>query len=107
MSMRRFDRAPSERITRRRPARPPPRDGPVGDIARSLMTGAFRADSADIEPKDAEPPVRTDLTVDAVPETGQDSERRAAEVGPRRDASSASSFLLGSRDSSGVNKNGK
>jgi len=41
------------------------RAGPAWDIARSLMTGVFRADSAEVDLTQRQPSVQTDLTTDA------------------------------------------
>ncbi len=80
---------------------------PARDIARSLITGVFRADSADGDPKQSEASVPTDLTADAAPAAGHGWERGDLGVEPRCDASATSSFMLGSGDSSGGSKDGK
>ena len=66
------------------------------------MTGVFQRDSAAVAESDDEPPLRPDLTIDAAAPARA---RRGAE--PGGPDSSASSFLLGSRDSSTGSKEGK
>ncbi len=85
----------------------PALEGTARSIARSLMTGTFRADSVDVAPNEPEPSFQTNLTIDGSPGTAHGTSGNASGVGERPEVSSASSFVLGSHDGSGANKEGK
>ena len=96
------------RATGASPEASPDAEIPVRDIARSLMTGVFHTATDHGALAQREAFERTDLTVDeAQASSAERAALRASDAsgdGIRLDSSSASSLILGSRDSSGVRK---
>ena len=99
--LRRQGKNASQAKSQDQPDSPADRESAARHIARSLMTGAFHFDSADVDQQEHEPAVQTEF--DAASGTGVGS----APSGSGLEKSSASSLMLGSGDSSGGSRDGK
>src|SRR6266404_6015864 len=99
--LRRQGKNASQAKSQDQPDSPADRESAARHIARSLMTGAFHLDSADVDQPEHEPAVQTEFDAASGMDAG------SAPSGSGLEKSSASSLILGSPDSSGGSSGGK